>query len=105
MIGVNSVTLVGNIGDYTYSEVTDTPQFRITLATNERRKDEVHTEWHKLVAWGGIAKAMKDYCTTGTGLYVEGKLRHRSHEKDGEKRYITEVVVDKFIIMNNNRNT
>ena len=51
-----------------------------------------HTEWHKVTAWRRLAEICGEYLTKGSRVYIEGKLQTRSYEKDGQKRYTTEIV-------------
>ncbi len=76
-----------------------------TLATNESYKNDKgekveQTEWHRLSAWGKTAELVEKYVTKGRELIIEGKLSHRSYEdKNGEKRYITEVVITDIVFL------
>ncbi|HEJ3062536.1 TPA: single-stranded DNA-binding protein [Pseudomonas aeruginosa] len=100
--GVNKVILVGNAGGD--PEVRYLPNGNavtsISLATSETWKDkqtgqqQERTEWHRVVFFGRIAEIAGEYLRKGSQVYVEGSLRTREWEKDGIKRYITEVVVD-----------
>lgn len=100
--GVNKVILVGNAGGD--PEVRYIPNgnavTNITLATSESWKDkqtgqqQERTEWHRVVFFGKIAEIAGEYLRKGSQCYVEGTLRTREWEKDGVKRYTTEIVVD-----------
>ncbi len=108
MSGVNKVILVGRVGK--------DPEVRhleggvavanFSLATSESYKDKSgqrveQTEWHNIVVWRGLAEAAEKYLKKGTTIYMEGKLRTRSwDDKEGHKRYITEIVGDTFTILN-----
>ena len=97
--GVNKVILIGHLGDdpevrYTASG-TAVAKFR--LATNESYTDkdgnrQELTEWHRVVVWGKLAEICGQYLAKGRQVYIEGRLRTSSYEKDGVKRYTTEVV-------------
>ncbi|MDT4832031.1 Single-stranded DNA-binding protein [compost metagenome] len=100
--GINKVILVGHLGgdpDTRYlpngNAVTS-----ISLATSESWKDkqtgqqQERTEWHRVVFFGRLAEVAGEYLRKGSQVYVEGALRTRKWEKDGEDRYTTEVVVD-----------
>jgi len=97
--GINKVILIGNLGDdpevrYTASG-TAVAKFR--LATNESYTDkdgnrQEQTEWHRVVVWGKLAEICGQYLAKGRQVYIEGRLRTSSYEKDGIKRYTTEVV-------------
>lgn len=99
--GINKVILVGNVGGD--PEVRYAPNgnafANITLATSESWKDkqtgqqQERTEWHRVVFSGKIAEIVGQYVAKGQQLYIEGKLRTREWEKDGIKRYTTEILV------------
>lgn len=79
---------------------------RFTLATNDSYKDKDgnrvdQTEWHNVVAWRGLAKIAEDYLKKGSRIYLEGKIRTRSWEdkQTGDKKYITEIIADNFIML------
>jgi len=99
--GVNKVILVGNVGgDPEVRYATNGNAFaNVTLATSESWKDkqtgqlQERTECHRVVFSGKIAEIVGEYVRKGQQLYVEGKLRTREWEKDGVKRYTTEVLV------------
>ena len=117
MIGVNKVILIGNLGRN--PDVVAFPQDRrdeasnlvkkasFPLATTEFRRNREgerieQTEWHNVVCWRTLAEIAEKILRKGTQIYVEGKLQTRSWEdKDGNKRYITEVVADNFTVLGN----
>lgn len=103
-MSVNKVILVGNLGKdpelrYTPSGVAVAT---FSLATTERYKDrdgnpQKKTEWHNIVAWRQLAEICGKYLHKGKQIYVEGKIQNRSYEdRDGNKRYISEVVVNEM---------
>ncbi|TAF64872.1 MAG: single-stranded DNA-binding protein, partial [Flavobacterium sp.] len=77
----------------------------LTIATNDTYRNDKgdkveQTEWHKVSAWGKTAEIIEKYVTKGKEVAIEGKLTHRSYEdKNGEKRYITEVIVNEILLM------
>lgn len=99
--GINKVILIGNLGDD--PEVRYMPSgdavANITLATNESWRDKAsgeqktRTEWHRVSIFGKIAEIAGQYLKKGSKIYVEGKLQTREWEKDGVKRYTTEIIV------------
>jgi single-strand DNA-binding protein len=98
--GVNKVILVGNLGadpDMRYTP-GGAGVCELRLATNETWNDkngqrQERTEWHRVVVWGKRAELCAKYLSKGRQCYVEGRLRTRSwDDKDGNKRYTTEVV-------------
>ncbi len=99
---VNKVILIGNVGkdpEVRYID-NDVPVAHFPLATSEtyRTRDGekvTQTEWHNIVLWRGLARVAENYVKKGHALYIEGKIRTRSYEdRDGNKRYITEIVAD-----------
>jgi single-strand DNA-binding protein len=105
--GVNKVILIGNLG--ADPELRYTPGGQavcdIRLATNESWTDkngqkQERTEWHRVVMWGKPGEIIKQYCTKGQKLYIEGRLQTRSwDDKDGNKRYSTEIVGNDFMFL------
>ena len=103
-MSINKVILVGNVGkDPEVHYIEDNlPVARFPLATSERgyqtrdgRQVPERTEWHNIVVWRRLAEVVEKYVRKGTQLYLEGKIRTNSFEdKEGIKRYRTEIVVD-----------
>lgn len=99
MASVNRVTIVGNVGGI--PEVRYTPKGRpvcvVSVATTDRWKDKQtqepreRTEWHRIVFWDRLAEVAGEYIEKGREIYVEGKNRTREWEKDGIKRWTTEI--------------
>ena len=69
---------------------------RFSLATSYKSGENETTEFHNIVAFGKIAETINQYVEKGQLLLVEGRLQTSSWEKDGEKRYKTEIVAEKF---------
>ncbi|MDH5474408.1 MAG: single-stranded DNA-binding protein [Cyclobacteriaceae bacterium] len=107
MSGVNKVILVGRLGkdpEVRHLE-SGVGVANFSVATSEVYKDrntgerkEV-TEWHNVVLWRGLADVAEKYLKKGDMVYVEGKLRTRSWEKDNVTRYTTEVVGDNMTML------
>ncbi|HRW63282.1 MAG TPA: single-stranded DNA-binding protein [Bacteroidales bacterium] len=103
-MGINKVILVGNVGkdpEVKHLE-SNVSVVRFPFATSETYKNKngekvTNTEWHNIVVWRGLAEIAEKYIKKGTPLYIEGKIRTRSwDDKDGNKRYTTEIVADNF---------
>ena len=100
--GVNKVILVGTCGQD--PEVRYLPNgnavTNLSLATSEQWTDKQtgqkveKTEWHRVSLFGKVAEIAGEYLRKGSQVYIEGKLQTREWEKDGVKRYTTEIVVD-----------
>lgn len=106
MAGVNKVILVGHLGkdpDVRYLEGNVTVASFPLATTDTYNKDGKRveqTEWHNIVMWRGLADIAAKYLQKGRLVYIEGKLRTRNYEdKEGVRRYITEVVADNFTLL------
>lgn len=100
--GINKVTLLGNLGNDPETRYLPNGNAvtNITLATGDAWKDKQsgqvveRTEWHRVVFFGKVAEVAGEYLRKGSQCYIEGRLQTREWEKDGVKRYTTEIVVD-----------
>lgn len=103
----NKVQLIGNVGNDPEIKNFDGGKkvAILTIATNDGYTNDkgekvALTEWHKVVAWGKTADIIEKYVTKGKEIAIEGKLTHRSYDdKNGEKRYITEVVANEVLLL------
>ncbi len=103
----NKVQLIGHVGNDPEIKTFDGGKklAKLNVATNESYKNEKgekveETQWHSLVAWGKTADIIEKYVVKGKEIAIEGKLTHRSYEdKTGEKRYVTEVVIDELLLL------
>ena len=106
MAGVNKAIIIGNLGKDPELRKLESGAVTVSfpIATTEHFKDKSgekkeNTEWHNIVAWGTIADNMNNMLKKGSCVYIEGKIRTRSWEKDNVKRYSTEIVVDSFQLL------
>ncbi|RUA34374.1 MAG: single-stranded DNA-binding protein [Bacteroidetes bacterium] len=112
MQGVNKVILIGNLGKDPEVRHLDNGASvaNFSIATTETYKDRNsgervdQTEWHNIVLWRGLAEIAEKYLKKGDSVYIEGKLRTRSWEKDGVTRYTTEVVGDQMTMLGGKKN-
>ncbi|SHG42676.1 single-strand binding protein [Flavobacterium segetis] len=103
----NTVQLIGHVGqDPEVKSLEGGKKLaNISIATNEvyykENGDKVEkTEWHRVTAWGKTAEIIEKYVTKGKEIAIEGKLTHRSYDdKDGVKRFITEVVANEVLLL------
>jgi len=101
----NNVQLIGNLGnDPMVKEVNNSKVANFSVAVSDYYKDKATDEmkektmWFNIVAWGGFAEKVEQKCTKGTQVIISGKLENRTYEdKDGIKRYVTEVRVGEII--------
>ena len=103
---VNKVILLGHLGKDAETKFTPSGVSKSTfsLATSRRWKDQQTgewkdaTDWHNIVLWR--SENVANYLLKGKQIYVEGRIENRSWEdKDGQKRYITEVVCEELILL------
>ena len=103
MAGINKVILVGHLGRDPELRYTQggTAVAKLSVATTRRWRSKQtnemveETEWHRVTVWGNSAEHCNKYLAKGRQVYVEGRLRTTSFDdKDGAKRYSTEVVAD-----------
>jgi|tagenome__1003787_1003787.scaffolds.fasta_scaffold20080424_1 single-strand DNA-binding protein len=107
MGSVNKVILIGNLGADPELKYTPSnrPVCNLSLATNEVFKDKTgqkqeRTEWHRVTVWGDSAENCSKYLAKGRTVYIEGRLQTRSwDDKEGKKRYSTEVVADRVVFL------
>ncbi len=98
--GINKVILIGNCGNEPEQRFMNNGSAvtRVSVATSENWKDKEsgerreRTEWHRVVFFGRLAEIAKEYLRKGSKVYIEGSLRTSSYEKDGIKRYSTEII-------------
>ena len=104
---INKVILVGNVGQdpEVRSLETGVKVARVRLATSERifnrqtNETTEHTEWHTVTLWRNLAEVVDKYVRKGSQLYIEGRLRSREWERDGQKHYATEIVADELKLL------
>ena len=104
----NKVQLIGNLGNNQEVKTLDggKKMARFSVATNETYKNTkgekvVETQWHNLVAWGKVAEIAEKYLQKGSEVALEGKLMNRTYnDKDGNKKYVTEIQVNELLLLN-----
>ena len=103
----NKVQLIGNLGNA--PEVKNTEKVKklakFSIATNEtyynvKGEKVTETQWHNLIAWGKVAELVEKYLTKGSEVAIEGKLMNNNYtDKDGNKRYSTEIQVNELLLL------
>ena len=101
MAGVNKAIILGHLGrdpELKYLQ-SGQPVCKLNIATsrkytNKNNEAVEETEWHRVSVWGKQAEHCNNYLTKGRQVYVEGRLRTSSYDKDGQKHYTTEIVAD-----------
>ncbi|PCJ22600.1 MAG: single-stranded DNA-binding protein [Flavobacteriales bacterium] len=103
----NKVQLIGNLGMNPEIKDLDSGKklAKFSIATNESYRNAKgekieDTQWHNLIAWGKTAEIIEKYVKKGNEIAIEGKLINRSYDdKDGNKRYVTEVLVNEILML------
>ena len=99
---INKVILLGNVGQDPEVRTLESgvKVVRLRLATTERmfnrqtNETTEHTEWHTVTLWRGLADVADKYVRRGSQIYVEGRIRSREWEKDGQRHFGFEIVAD-----------
>lgn len=106
MASRNLVILIGRTGKDAELQYTPSGKAvtKFSLATSEtwttNGEKQEKTTWHNIVIWGKPAENAAKYLTKGKQVYIEGKIDNRSYEdKDGNKRYISEVIASNFTML------
>lgn len=102
MSGINKVIILGRLGQdpevKTFDDGGAVTSF--SVATSEKWKkdgeDKEKTEWHRISCFGKLGEVAAKYLVKGRQVYIEGKIRTRSWDKDGETRYATDIIADKI---------
>jgi single-strand DNA-binding protein len=109
MKGVNKAIIIGSVGkDPDMRSTADGTQIaNLSVATSESYKDKSgnkveNTEWHRVSAFGKLAEIIGQYVTKGSKVYIEGKIRTRSYDKDGQKVYTTEIIANELQMLGGN---
>lgn len=101
MAGVNKAIILGHLGrdpELKYMQ-SGQPVCKLNIATsrkytNKNNEPVEETEWHRVSVWGKQAEHCNNFLTKGRQVYVEGRLRTSSYDKDGQKHYTTEIIAD-----------
>jgi single-strand DNA-binding protein len=102
--GLNVVHLFGNLGaDPELKQTAGGPMLRMRLATSytyvdKEKKTQAKTEWHSVKVWGPRAEGLAKILTKGSRAHVTGHLETSSYEKNGEKRYHTDVIATRVLL-------
>ncbi len=103
----NKVQLIGNLGNAPEIKTTEGGKklARFSMATNESYRNTkgekvTETQWHTLVAWGKVADIAEKFLVKGSEVAIEGKLINRNYtDKEGNKKFITEVQVAEVLLL------
>lgn len=106
---LNKIMVIGNLGqdpDIRYPASGDGRAFgTLSVATEEswfsreKNQEESRTEWHRVRLFAGLAEVAEKFLHKGDRVYIEGRLQTRSYEKDGDTRYVTEIVAREMLML------
>ena len=106
MSSVNKIFILGNVGQEPQVKTFDNGDSitSFSVATSDQWTDKSGekreaTEWHNCVAYRQLAKIASDFIRKGSKVFVEGRIKTRSWEKEGVKQYRTEVEVLKLLVL------
>ncbi len=100
-IGINKVILVGHLGRdpeiHTFNDGTKKASFSLATTESYKNRDGQkvdQTEWHNVVLWRGLAEVAEKYLHKGDLVYLEGKIKRREYEENGQKKYFFDIQCD-----------
>ena len=103
---LNKVMLIGNVGSDPDVRATSSggQVAKVSLATSRQWKDgsgqqKEKTEWHRLTFFGRLVDVVDQWIKKGDRLYVEGRIEYSETEKDGQKKYWTDIVVNEMVML------
>jgi single-strand DNA-binding protein len=104
--GINKVILLGHCGkEPVVKTINNGLMASFSVATTDVWRDREsgekreQTEWHNCVVFGPLAQVVQGYVKKGSKLHIEGQIQTRAYEKDGEKRYITQVLIKDLLLL------
>lgn len=112
MSGINKVIILGRLGQdpevKKFDDEGSMTKFSVATSKKWKAKDgseKEDTQWHNISCFGKLAEIASKYLSKGRQVYIEGELRTRSWEKDGERRYATEIVCERIEFIGDNKVT
>ena len=75
--GIKVATFSTSTGGYKKQDGTDVPE---------------RTQWHNIVCWRSLADLCEKFVRKGDRLTILGTIGYREYEKDGQKRYATDII-------------
>lgn len=105
MRSINNVILVGHLAADPEQSTMPSGRARVTFpvatyreTTSDGAKKDV-TDYHRVATWGKLAETCGKYLRKGQGVYVEGRVLNRAYEKEGQRRYVTEIHADEVSLL------
>jgi single-strand DNA-binding protein len=112
-MSINKVILVGNVGKDPVVRYFDKGVAKATFPlatsesyTNQQGETITSTEWHNIVLWRALAEITEKTVKKGNQVYIVGKIKTRSYvDKDGNNKYITEILADTMFVIEKKQGT
>lgn len=103
----NKVQLLGTLGNHPEIKTLETGKkiARFSIATHQvyrniKGEKVTDTQWHNIIVWGKLAEIAERHLTKGKEVLVEGKIVYRTYnDKEGQKKYVTEIQVDEMLLL------
>ncbi len=100
MASINKVFIIGRLGkDPESKKAGESKVTKFSVATSEKYKDQETTTWHNIVVWGKLGELCVKFLKKGSQACIEGKIQTRVYDKDGEKKYFTEIVATNVMFL------
>jgi len=112
-MSINKVILVGNVGKDPVVRYFDKGVAKATFPlatsetyTNQQGETITSTEWHNIVLWRALAEVAEKTVRKGAQIYIVGKIKTRTYvDKDGNNKYITEILADTLLLLEKKQST
>jgi single-strand DNA-binding protein len=110
MSSVNKCIILGRVGQMPEVKAIQSGNkvAKFSVATSEKYKDKAgekkeDTTWHNIEVWGKLSDIVEQYVKKGDMIYLEGKIKTDSYEKDGVKKFSTKIVADTIQMLGGNK--
>ena len=105
MSGLNKVMLIGNLGKDPETSISKggVHVAKFSLATTDYKGEKTH--WHRCVVFGKVAETAGQFLSKGSKIYLEGRIEYDSYEKDGETKYVTNIIGNSFHFLDSKKAT
>lgn len=105
MPNYNHMQIIGHLGrdpEIRYTQDSKAVA-NFSVAVSEKYGTNESTEWFSVVAWEKKAEIAQKFLHKGDAVFVEGKIKTRTWEKDGEKKKATELIASNIVLLGGKR--
>ena len=110
MSGINKTILLGHVGKVPELRLLSNgqPVMNFSIATSQvyttrDGKRTEKTQWHRCTFYGKRAEVLSQFIKKGSRLYIEGQIEYREFEKDGQRRFVTDIIVSDIQLLGEGR--